>query len=439
MAKTLSGLFTGPSAADVRMAMGLESDARIRQAGEDAKAGGFIPSYIAQARQKGVEALQPLMGAGIQFLGGEVPQDPRLAKAVKRDQDKKFIINKLGTLAGADGKWNKDEMLEGYKLLMDFGYPEEARKFLADAKMMVDMDRLEAVTEKAKRSGTTGNRKVHSVDVISDDKDLSTGKRYIQTRTTYKNGDTQIIVRDQYGKKYTQEEYERVVKNKKLQPVDSDGLTSFERSEENRIKEAGKLFVKEKSEARENLRTNEELVNKVRQAIAILPTIKTGGVAKDFMGVTSYLGITDENVGQFNNITAGILLTSLGKLGANPTEGERKFIQMAEAGMTQSREVNDRILKELLNILQRNIDLDSFLVKPSTSLKQWEEKLSTRSEKISKDLLGLSNSFANPIKIPSNVYGQGPNAVKTWLKTKHKATKGYYFTFPNGELRQFKG
>ena len=47
MAKTLSGLFTGPSAADVRMAMGLESDARIRQAGEDAKAGGFIPSYIA--------------------------------------------------------------------------------------------------------------------------------------------------------------------------------------------------------------------------------------------------------------------------------------------------------------------------------------------------------------------------------------------------------
>ena len=121
---------------------------------------------------------------------------------------------------------------------MERGYPEEARKFLADAKMMVDMDRLEAVTEKAKRSGTTGNRKVHSVDVISDDKDLSTGKRYIQTRTTYKNGETQIIVRDQYGKKYTQEEYERVVKNKKLQPVDSDGLTSIERSEENRIKEA---------------------------------------------------------------------------------------------------------------------------------------------------------------------------------------------------------
>ena len=92
MAKTLSGLFTGPSAADVRMAMGLESDARIRQAGEDAKAGGFIPSYIAQARQKGVEALQPLMGAGIEAFGGEVPQDPRLAKALKRDKDKKLSL-----------------------------------------------------------------------------------------------------------------------------------------------------------------------------------------------------------------------------------------------------------------------------------------------------------------------------------------------------------
>ena len=177
MAKTLSGLFTGPSAADVRMAMGLESDARIRQAGEDAKAGGFIPSYIARARQKGVEALQPLMGAGIEAFGGEVPQDPRLAKALKRDKDKKFIIDELGKLAGEDKQWNEAEMMEGYKLLMERGYPEEARKFLADAKIMVDMERTKAAAEKDRRP--TSGRKLQKGHVWTVPTGDGSGRRKV--------------------------------------------------------------------------------------------------------------------------------------------------------------------------------------------------------------------------------------------------------------------
>ena len=436
MARTaLSGLFGGSSELDVLGLMRREEEAASKQARAFPTS---TASIAAAAQQEGKNALKKMFGGVAGGLGLDVAVDPKLAKARKRETDKREIMGILQEYA-TDG-FSEEEMNQGYALLMRKGYPEEARKFLADAKMMVDMERLRASTEldkaKAATEGKEGKGKVQSSKVISEAKDPATGIKYTQSEILYKSGMTEVIVRDQYGNQYNLEEYKELVKNKKLESVGPRGLTKEEREDEDRVKEAGKLFVKEKSDARQNLRKNEELVKKARQAIAILPKIKTGGLATKFMGITNYFGLTDENVGQFNNITAKMLLKSLGQLGANPTEGERQFIQTAEAGMLQGREVNDRILKELVKILQRKISLDTFLTKPNTSLKQWEEKLSKRSQELSDDLLGLSDSFINPIKVPANILNKGPSSTEVWLKKQRKATKGYYFIGPNGEIRQ---
>ena len=104
--------------------------------------------------------------------------------------------------------------------------------------------------------------------------------------------------------------------------------------------------------------------------------------------------------------------------------------------MAQGRKVNDRILKELLKILQRKIGNDSFMTKSGTTHKQYQSRISKRSQELSDDLLGLSDSFMNPIKVPANILNKGASSTEVWLKKQRKATEGYYFIGPNGEIRQ---
>ena len=269
----LSGLFGGSSELDVLDLMRREEEAKSVQA----RAFPTSTASIAAAAQKDREnALKKMFGGVAGGLGLDVAVDPRLAKARKRETDKREIMGILQQYA-SDG-FSEEEMREGYALLMRKGYPEEARKFLSDAKMMVDMERLRASTEldkaKAATEGKGGKGKVQSSKVISEAKDPATGIKYTQSEILYISGMTEVIVRYQYGNQYNLKEYKELVKNKKLESVGPRGLTKGEREDEDRVKQAGKLFVKEKSDARQNLRKNEELVKKARQAIAILPKIK---------------------------------------------------------------------------------------------------------------------------------------------------------------------
>ena len=146
MANTaLSGLFGGSSELDVLDLMRREEEASSQQARAFPTS---TASIAAAAQQEGKNALKKMFGGVAGGLGLDVAVDPRLAKARKRETDKREIMGILGEMASSGGGIDENEMMEGYSLLMRRGYPEEARKFLADAKMMVEMDRSKAAAAK---------------------------------------------------------------------------------------------------------------------------------------------------------------------------------------------------------------------------------------------------------------------------------------------------
>ena len=153
MANTaLSGLFGGSSELDVLDLMRREQEAKSVQARAFPTS---TASIAAAAQQEGKNALKKMFGGVAGGLGLDVAVDPRLAKARKTETDKREIMGILQEYA-TDG-FSEEEMRQGYALLMRKGYPEEARKFLADAKMMVDMDRSKAAAAKD-RMGPGGGK-----------------------------------------------------------------------------------------------------------------------------------------------------------------------------------------------------------------------------------------------------------------------------------------
>ncbi len=138
------GLFEaqGNTLSDVRAKIGQEREAKVRQAYADVISGG---GSIAAGRQaKAIEQQNQLFqGIAQNLFGSEdgmISQDPRLAKAVKRDKDRKEVVSILGTYTDPNSpggsEISEQEMKQGFSELMKRGYVKEAKEFLAMAQSM---------------------------------------------------------------------------------------------------------------------------------------------------------------------------------------------------------------------------------------------------------------------------------------------------------------
>ncbi len=181
-----SGLFKGPaSATDAqRRQQQLERDARIRMAGE-----GMDPlvAAVAQSTQGMKEAIGGI-GRGLTgLMGVETRMDPRMAQAIKRDNDRKEILTMLEGFndpKSADGADISDKELNlGYSALLKKGYVQEAKEFLAMAQSMrtevrenkkVDAE-LTRARAALRRATKEGKMKPGEMKRIADDIKAATG------------------------------------------------------------------------------------------------------------------------------------------------------------------------------------------------------------------------------------------------------------------------
>ena len=92
-----------------------------------------------------------------------------------------------------------------------------------------------------------------------------------------------------------------------------------------------------------------EIIAKAERAIEALENISTSGFDASLKTVTDFVGVTEPDVGVFNASVSDFILESLGKLGANPTEGERDFLVKASASLNTSKEVNMALLRKVKN------------------------------------------------------------------------------------------
>jgi len=98
-----------------------------------------------------------------------------------------------------------------------------------------------------------------------------------------------------------------------------------------------------------------DLIPNIGRMIQINDRVMTGGATAFTKGITDFLGMTSADLGEFNRASGELVLSTIRALGANPTEGERAFLEKIQPSVGQSPEVNAAILKNLMAISERQV------------------------------------------------------------------------------------
>ena len=191
-----------------------------------------------------------------------------------------------------------------------------------------------------------------------------------------------------------------------------------------------KVWAEQRPALRASVKTQRIGLNMATKALKLLPKIKTGGFSVIEKSITDFFGITDKNVGQFNNLTGQVLINKIGEFGANPTEGERRFLEKVEAGLSQSKPVNEAILKEIIRIYERSLNRTSKYL--GMNFREANEAKSKESKEMSDKAKALIDSWdttssastATPVvplpplanRVAGQIY-QSPSGPKKWTGT----------------------
>jgi len=370
MRQQFAGLFGGDTVGDVRSMMEAERQARIRQAGTDARGGGFLPSLVARARQQGIESLRGGIRSGFDLAGAGdmITEDPRLAKARKRETDKNEIIAELNKFVADDGMISEEEMKQGYALLMQRGYPEEARKFLDDAKLMAEADYIKG------GKGKSAEGKLGKTKLIQD----KNGEKFFTRMMTVGNKSKAV-----YANINPKGPAEPEGKGAELQVIDDNvgqtgdiklqraleklQLGSDLRKSEEKLKT--KLAVEEalnKKKNEDRLDTRNKYIGagvvarrgrrNVEIALALAKKVRTGGLPSAILAFKNAFGTAPADEEDLNSRTGGLVLAVLKELlGARPTDADLKFLVNKMAGMTKSKKANVRLLQNALDKIDQTI------------------------------------------------------------------------------------
>ena len=125
-------------------------------------------------------------------------------------------------------------------------------------------------------------------------------------------------------------------------------------------------------------RAARDMLPKTRQLIALNNLIRTGGYANAKKAITDFFGYTPENEGLFSAKAGELVLANIRALGANPTEGERAFLEKITPSISQGGAVNNAILQDMIEIQKRQIKRAEWLTEnPNKSIDDYflENKL----------------------------------------------------------------
>jgi len=418
MASKFAGLFGGASPGDIRSLMEQENQARVRQAFLDqTKAGGGpLAANAARYREQGLQGLDRMLGAGAGMMGMEIPQDPRMVRASKREKDKNEILRTLDSYITNDGVMSEEEIRQGWSLLMSRGYQNEAKEFRAMAEgMLKNKYALKGQTTKSIGSGDTvylsaeeakehglpekatyakfipvieGNKVVIKVKAMPgkptamsdrDDPDkqsaslaTQTGKEIPKRGTLkYKENLKRVTARLQQGLD--------IGKDKAKMYADW-AITSQ------------KETLKASNVAQRSIRKVEDMLIYIRELKAA--GTKQGAITAALNKVGRAFGIEAKNKGSFRTRARLLLIRDLRKLmGARPTDLDLKKMEEAYPGEEQPVETNEAILEEILSRYREEIFAGNFYRdNPKGTPTEFSKAVRERFTKI--------GSYNNPLTVP---------------------------------------
>lgn len=366
----VKGLFGGPTPQDIRQLMNQENELRIRQAGQDSRAGGYQAQLMSQATERGRQALGNIFGGAMGAFGMEMPQDPRLARAVKRDKDRTEINSMLQKFTEDDGKISEAELETGFSELMSRGYQEEAFKFLQMAQGMAGLDLKRREMSVKERKVTIDEKLLPAALQTAKAKHLNSLKANnnydVGTPVYQKKGEDIIMITPitDKSKGVTSKNeinlgpYALLGKSKM-----TTGQRVGEASKIASVKQAGKDWATLRGKTIETGILSSRIKGKMTQALQLLKTIQTGGFTANVKKpITDFLGKTAGNIGLFNKLTSDILVKELKKLGTRPTDADLKYIEDKLATLGQSTEVNVAIIEDIIREMDKDVKAGDWLV-----------------------------------------------------------------------------
>lgn len=145
----------------------------------------------------------------------------------------------------------------------------------------------------------------------------------------------------------------------RLQQAGTYGLTAQEKVGQIASERTASDRAKANEEARQGfiqqgLAVRSQIPN-TKRLIELNELIRTGKLGQAERAFGSLFGTTEANLGEFNARAGQMILGNIRALGANPTEGERTFLQTITPSLEQGRGVNRALLEDLLKVQERQV------------------------------------------------------------------------------------
>lgn len=129
------------------------------------------------------------------------------------------------------------------------------------------------------------------------------------------------------------------------------------------VSERGKIEEKSRQQFIDSGLKARPMIGKTMKMIELNDAISTGKIAKAQKLMSDTFGVTDADVGQFNALAGNLILDNIRMLGANPTEGERAFLERITPSLEQGGAVNKAVLQDMLEVQRRQVERAKWFAK----------------------------------------------------------------------------
>lgn len=156
----------------------------------------------------------------------------------------------------------------------------------------------------------------------------------------------------------------------KLEMVGGYGLTAAEKVGQIGKEESTKMAAAEGSKYLNNIKEQglqaRNMMSNTQRLLELNRAVSTGSTAKAKRMFANLFNLESEdaaNLAEFNQRAGQMVLASIRQLGANPTEGERAYLEAIQPSIEQGNAPNEAMLQNLLDIQKRQWERGRWLAK----------------------------------------------------------------------------
>ena len=266
---------------------------------------------------------------------------------LKTSNEYKALQSRAATIGADLSEWNPEL---SYRLLSNNATPEEYKEGLSE---------LTAMNKKANKTGEDALKGWQFNDGgVYSDKD---GNRYALTNSINKDENSADILYTPIGNApaYT---------NQALQPTDTKGLTTEQRTAEQvagfQGQEDMKVYYKHRADAGSEIGQTTTNLNDANRMLELLTNVNTGGAAVlAGKAVSDFFGTTPADVSELDTISKTVMLGSLKSLlGGQLSDGERAAATEIQVALEKGNEANSRIAQRLAGVFKAKLAREQFVL-----------------------------------------------------------------------------